>query len=116
MKRELSMVEEQLLDDYYRGLRNIDIYSERISSYPKGCISKKNIRGCETYYLQWREGDKVKSKYINRKNLDEVRSMIESRRAGEKNIRSIKEDLRRIERFLGKELIQSYANEFRNTI
>ena len=113
MKKELSMLEEQLIDEYFRGKRHIDAYTERISSYPKGSISKKNIRGNDSYYLQWREGKHVRSKYVNRKDVEALRAQIEARRSGEKNIRQLKQDLKKIEKFLGKKLIEGYAEGYR---
>ena len=116
MEQELTMLEEQLLDEYFRGKKHIEAYKERISNYPKGCISKKKIRGKEAYYLQWREGSHVRSKYINRKDIKEMCSQVEARRAGENNIRRLMRDLKKIEKFLGKEFILKHAEEYRGTI
>ena len=85
-------------------------------SYPKGCLSIKNIRGRKTYYLQWREQGKVKSKYVNYKYVDEITKQIEMRRHDEENIRRLKKDIKKIERFLGKELLEIHADEYRRSI
>lgn len=52
----------------------------RIAELPKGTISKKTIQGKIRYYQQWREGDKVKSKYIKPEDVDSLVSQIELRR------------------------------------
>ena len=51
-----------------------------ISELPRGYISVKNINGKQRHYLQWREGPKVKSKYIRDADLDRTVEAIEQRR------------------------------------
>ena len=38
---------------------------KEIAELPAGYISKKNINGKTRYYLQWTEGGKKKSKYVD---------------------------------------------------
>ena len=51
-----------------------------ISELPRGYISVKNINGKQRHYLQWREGSKIKSKYIRDADLDRTVEAIEQRR------------------------------------
>lgn len=53
----------------------------QIESLPKGSITKKCIQGKDRYYLQWREGDKVKSRYVKVAELPELAAQIEQRKA-----------------------------------
>ena len=52
-----------------------------LKSLPKGYISRKVIRGRETFYLQWKENGKVKSKYLKHDEIDGFREQIRRRHA-----------------------------------
>ena len=52
-----------------------------LKSLPKGYISRKVIRGRETFYLQWKESGKVKSKYLKHDEVDGFREQIRRRHA-----------------------------------
>ena len=62
----MSVLDEVLKEEYDRLIRMRIAMSFEYEALPKGSISKKNIRGCDCYYLQYREGDKVISKYIKK--------------------------------------------------
>ena len=51
-----------------------------ISELPKGYISVKNINGKQRHYLQWREGSKIRSKYIRKDDVEKTVEAIEQRR------------------------------------
>lgn len=53
---------------------------KEIAELPAGYISKKNINGKTRYYLQWTEGGKKKSKYVDDAIVDDLRAKIERRR------------------------------------
>lgn len=63
---------------------------ERLAELPKGSVCRKVIYNKERFYLQWREGTKTKSKYLNPDEVEETKAAVEERRAIEKQIRSIK--------------------------
>ena len=52
-----------------------------LESLPKGYISRKLIRGRETFYHQWKEGGKVKSRYLKQGEVDCFREQIRRRHA-----------------------------------
>ena len=52
-----------------------------LKSLPKGYISRKVIRGRETFYHQWKENGKVKSKYLRHDEVDGFRELIRRRHA-----------------------------------
>lgn len=60
--------------------KRISEIENEIASLPKGYVSKKNIRGRETFYRQWKEDGKVKSEYINPREVDYVAELIDRRR------------------------------------
>lgn len=63
---------------------------ERIAELPNGYISQKNIRGKTNYYRQWREGGKLKSKYISAADVERVREQIEERKALEEKLKELR--------------------------
>ncbi|MBO4540814.1 MAG: ATP-binding protein, partial [Bacilli bacterium] len=60
-----------------------------LSSLPDGYLSKKTIRNQTKYYLQWQEGGKKKSKYIDASSVELLSKQIERRREIQKRIREI---------------------------
>ena len=94
----MSVLDEVLKEEYERLLRMRSAMSIEYDALPKGSISRKNIRGCDCYYLQYRERDKIVSKYIKKAELDELAAKIEKRRILRKTLRDIDAEMKKIER------------------
>ncbi len=62
----------------------------RIAALPIGYISKKVIKGKEKKYLQWSEGGKKKSKYLDDTAAAEIEPLIEERRRLQKELSTVK--------------------------
>lgn len=70
-----------MLTDQYLKLREDEmLYQAERLDLPVGSIQKKTINGKEYHYLQYRNGDKIKSQYIKKAELDDVRKGIERRK------------------------------------
>ena len=54
---------------------------QRLAELPKGYVSRKMVRGRETFYHQWKENGKVKSKYLKAGEVDAFRELIRERHA-----------------------------------
>ena len=67
-------------------------YEAELSLLPKGTISEKNSGGKTYYYLKYRDGKKVISKYIGRQDVAVVREQIEKRKHIEAMIRSLQDE------------------------
>lgn len=61
-------------------MNEIESIENRIALLPKGSITKKVIQGKDRYYLQWRDGEKVKSRYIKEAELPELSAQIAQRK------------------------------------
>lgn len=96
----MSVLDEVLKEEYDRLVRIRSAMSLEYESLPKGSISKKNIRGCDCYYLQYREGNRVISKYIKKAELDELAAMIERRKSLRKSLHDLDAEMKKIERSL----------------
>lgn len=67
-------------------------YEAELSLLPKGTISEKNSGGKTYYYLKYRDGRKVISKYVGRQAVAAVREQIEKRKHIEAMIRSLQDE------------------------
>lgn len=76
------------------------VYEADLKALPKGYISKKNIRGKESYYLQHREGSKVVSKYISAADLPVIEAQVYRRKQLENSLRRVREDQKKLRRVL----------------
>lgn len=61
----------------------------RLESLPKGYLSRKTIHGSPRFYLQWREGSKIKSRYVPEKELPDLQSQLKERKRLEKELASL---------------------------
>lgn len=60
--------------------RHIAVNLEEIEKLPRGCLTKKKIKGKEYQYLQWREGNKTRSKYIRADLTEDIRKQLTVRK------------------------------------
>lgn len=67
-------------------------YQEELRSLPKGTISEKKVKQSTYFYLKYREGKKVISRYIPQKDVKAIREQVEKRRHIETMIRSLQEE------------------------
>ena len=67
-------------------------YQEELSALPKGTISEKMVNGKTYYYLKYRNGKKVVSQYVSKKEIENVRSLVEKRRHIEAMVKSLQEE------------------------
>lgn len=50
-------------------------YQRELDGLPKGTISEKAVGGKVYYYLKYRDGKKVVSQYVSRKEIETVRAL-----------------------------------------
>lgn len=80
----------------YKELLELKIQIEReLADLPRGYISEKTISGKKYYYLQTRNGNTVKSKYI--KNVDEIKNEIALRKKYEAELPVIRDRILNLE-------------------
>lgn len=97
----MSILLDVLNEEYERSCRIIDSLKAKIDSLPRGYISVKRINGKEYCYIQYREGRKVKSRYIRPEQVDEVKKQIAKRKSLEKELRERKLDRDSLKKVLG---------------
>ena len=86
------MILSTILQEKERIDRMLTKYQEELETLPKGTISEKKVRQSTYFYLKYREGKKVISRYIPQKDVEAVREQVEKRRHIETMIRSLQEE------------------------
>ena len=88
----LNLILSTILQEKERIDRMLSKYQEELGTLPKGTISEKKVKQSTYFYLKYREGKKVISRYIPQKDVDAVREQVEKRRHIETMIRSLQEE------------------------
>lgn len=114
---KLSILEAQLIDEYFRCLRSLNIH-RRAAALPecRGYISEKSIKGKKYYYRQWREGERIVSEYLHKEDVENVSKQIERRKSHQCSIKALEKSIRQIEKAIGKELINEYRHAFQEGV
>ena len=86
------MILSTILQERERIDRILAKYREELETLPKGTISEKKAGQSTYFYLKYREGKRVISKYIPQKDVETVREQVEKRRHIETMIRSLQEE------------------------
>ena len=86
------MILSTILQEKERIDRMLAKYQEELGTLTKGTISEKKVRQSTYFYLKYREGKKVISRYIPQKDVEVVREQVEKRRHIETMIRSLQEE------------------------
>lgn len=88
----MNLILSTILQEKERIDRMLSKYQEELGRLPKGTISEKKVKQSTYFYLKYREGKKVISRYIPQKDVDAVREQVEKRRHIETMIRSLQEE------------------------
>ena len=90
------------LQKKYRALASEKTALEKeLALFPRGSIRRKNIKGREYPYLQFREGTHIRSKYIRKDELDDLVTALEKRDSVKARLRAIRNTLAQYEKLLG---------------
>ena len=85
----MNLIISTVLQEKHRIDYMLEKYREMLAGLPKGTISEKLVNGHIYYYLQYRDGKKVVSRYIRKQDVDTLRQQIEKRRHIETMIKSL---------------------------
>lgn len=88
----MNLILSTILQEKERIDRMLTKYQEELYALPKGTISEKKVRQSTYYYLKYRDGKKVVSRYIPKDDVETVRRQIEKRRHIETMVRSLQEE------------------------
>ena len=72
--------------------QKLALIEKRIAELPHGYVSRKIINGRERLYLQWRDGDKVMSRYIREHEKEAVLKEVAERKELERQLKELSEN------------------------
>ncbi len=107
----MSVFEEVMIEEYKRSIKIYRLLAEEIEMLPKGSVQKKRINNKNYSYLMYREGSKIKSKYVAEEELEELNKKIQRRKENIIALKEIKKSLQQIEKALGKRFINEHTTE-----
>ena len=96
----MAILDDILREELQRIERVRAAYLDELSSLPKGTLVRKKIAEGEYYYLQYREGSKVISKYIKARAQNEISAKIERRKTLQDALKRLNTDKAKLERIL----------------
>jgi len=97
----MKILNDILQEEKERLLELKRVYQSKIQKLPKGSLVKKNIKGHNYYYLNYRLYKKQVFKYIGKlseKEVNDLVTRIKERRKFEKFLRQVKKDIKEIEK------------------
>ena len=89
----MNMILTTVLQEKRRIEYILQRYREEYESLPKGTISEKVVGDKTYYYLKYRDGKTVVSKYVSKADIDTLREQVEKRKHIEVMIKSLTEEL-----------------------
>ena len=90
---DLNLIINTILKEKTRIEYMLERYRKIIDDLPKGSLSESNKNGQKYYYLKYREGKKVVTKYLG-KDVGDMPALIEKRKHTEAMIKSLENELR----------------------
>lgn len=88
----MNLIISTLLQEKQRIDYMLAKYQEALAELPKGTISEKQVKGNTYYYLKYRDGKKIISKYVGKKEIETLKQQIGKRRHIETMIKSLLEE------------------------
>ena len=70
-------IKDVLKEELANSLQMADDYSRELAALPLGSLVRKNIKGRHFYYLVYRQGPKVRTRYMGRLSRAEVKQQKE---------------------------------------
>lgn len=89
---ELNLILHTVMQEKQRIEYMLIKYQNELSTLPRGTISKKIVGEKTYFYLKYRDGKKVVSKYISKMEIENVRTLVEKRRHIETMVKSLQEE------------------------
>lgn len=90
----LNLITHTILQEKSRIENMLSRYQTELEDLPKGALSEKRVGDKVYYYLKFREGKKVVSKYISKDKIDGLREQLTRRAHIEVMIGSLNEEKR----------------------
>ena len=96
----MTIIANLLNKEYIRNHNMIEEYLKELAILPRGSIKAKNVGNKTYYYLNYRDGKKVISKYVGKsiESLKQIKEQLERRSQIESMLRKLKEEQSQIKK------------------
>ena len=98
-----ALVKSVFQDELARNQRLVERYEKELQSLPKGSVFKRKIGNQEYYYLNYREGQKVTSKFlgnINEYDIEQLQSKLNKRKEYQSLLKNLKAEQKELQKEL----------------
>ena len=96
----MNLILSTVLGEKHRIEYMLQKYMASLAELPKGTISEKTVNEKTYYYLKYRDGQKVVSRYVGKQEIDSLRQQINRRKHIETMIKSLQEEKALADRIL----------------
>jgi hypothetical protein len=96
----MSILSDVLTEEYERQKRIHMAYLRECNDLPPGSLVYKQIGQNKYPYLQWREGNKIKSKFVKSQDIPEIIKKCSRKKELRQSIIRIKRDIKNLEKML----------------
>jgi hypothetical protein len=100
----MSVLSEILSEEYKRLIKTINSFEKARAKLPKGTIRNKKIHDRVYSYLQWRDGNKVVSRYVRDDEREALEKQIAARKKRGEEIRVLKAQKKEFDKLIGREI------------
>ncbi len=96
----MSIATQIIEKELERNERMIKEYENELLKLPKGKLTIKNINSHSYYYLKYRTGEKVITKYVGKDNCDvsELNDRLDKRKHIEEMLKQLKSERKELEK------------------
>lgn len=97
----MLFIEDSIIKEKKRIEFMLEKYMQRLSFLSKGTLTEKHEGERIYYYLKYRDGKKIISRYIPSNEVEDVKAKVKERQHIEKMVQSLKEELKFANHALG---------------
>lgn len=105
----MSVLEDVLIEEYDRSLRISRALEADNEGLPRGSVRRRLINGREYYYLQYREGSRVRSEYVKPGDLESLERDLARRRENDAALKEQRKSREQIVKALGREYVDEHS-------
>lgn len=102
----MKALDRAIVNEYRNLMKEEKLLRDNLSKLPFGYLQKKVIGGKEYFYLQYREGKKVKTDYVKRSELEAMKEKVEKRKETDARLKEIKKEKQALEGVIEKDRLQ----------
>lgn len=95
-----TVLKDNLREELERSNLQEQMALDVLEKSPKGYLVKKNINDKTYYYIQWRENNKIKSKYVKKDQEQEIKVLFAQKKGAKKLLKIARYNKKMLERAL----------------